>query len=201
MPGVTIKETIQGKQPAAEILELFPLQGEWTEEDYFRLPETNRLIELSEGRITILDMPTISHQKILEKLYKAMDAYVENNSLGEVHIAPLPVRLWKDKIREPDIVFYSKIHLDRISDEYMGVPDLAVEIVSKNTEQTDRTEKYYEYAKAGVAEYWIVDPTKQTLEVYALEQKSFVLYGFWSSSEIAKSRLLSGFKVAVGSIM
>jgi len=41
-----------------EVAELFPRQGEWTEEDYLSLPETNRLVELSDGKLVVLPMPT-----------------------------------------------------------------------------------------------------------------------------------------------
>lgn len=48
-----------------------------------------------------------------------------------------------------------------------GAPDLVVEIISPSNSYTDRYEKKDAYQKAGVAEYWIVDPANQTLEVYS----------------------------------
>jgi hypothetical protein len=43
--------------PAWEIPEFFPAQGDWSEHDYFAL-KTNRLIELSDGRVEVLPAPT-----------------------------------------------------------------------------------------------------------------------------------------------
>jgi len=189
------------KQLTVEILELFPHQGEWTEADYFNLPDTNHFIELSEGRLVVLDMPTYSHQKAVVKLFKAMDAFVEENALGEVLIAPLPVRLWHGKIREPDIVFMAASHEDRITEDYWGVPDLVVEVISRSTAQTDRSEKFVEYAQAGVSEYWLVDIAKGTIEVFTLERGAYILLGRWGPGEIAHSGLLTGFEVAVEAVV
>ena len=56
-------------QPTTEIVSLFPKQGEWTEAEYHRLPEANRIIELSDGRLIITPMPTTQHQLILGNLF------------------------------------------------------------------------------------------------------------------------------------
>lgn len=49
----------------APVAELFPSQGQWTEEDYFSLPDTNRYLELSEGRLIMPPHPTYGHQTVL----------------------------------------------------------------------------------------------------------------------------------------
>jgi Uma2 family endonuclease len=82
------------KQKTLEILDLFPEQGDWTEEDYFKLPETNRIVELSRGRLIITPAPSEQHQKISGKLYLLIGNYALYNNLGEVRYSPLDVRLW-----------------------------------------------------------------------------------------------------------
>ncbi len=183
-----------------ELLSLFPRQGEWTESAYFSLPETNRIIELSKGRLIITPAPTTQHQDISGKLHLLIGNFVLSNNLGKVCYSPLDVRLWPGTIREPDIVFMSKEHKDRITKKYWGVPDLAVEILSESTEYQDRTEKFDEYAKAGILEYWIIDPDKKVIEVFTLVEEAYVLFGKWKSGEIAHSKLLDGFQVSVDSI-
>ena len=188
-------------QPTKEIVSLFPKQGEWTEEDYYRLPETNRIIELSEGKLIMTPAPTTQHQLILGDLFLLIGNYVLSNNLGKIVTSPVEVRLWKGKIRQPDIAFMSSEHLDRITKQDFGVPDLAVEMLSKSTAETDRKDKLHEYEKAGVSEYWIVDPDAKTIEIYALENKAYILLGKWGIGEIASSKLLDGFKVSVDEIM
>src|SRR6266852_6254861 len=90
-------------EPAWEVAYLFPAQGSWTEGEYLDLPG-NRLVELSDGFLEVLPMPTMSHQKIVLALYRALLAFVGVDGLGTVLVAALRVRLWKGKIREPDVV-------------------------------------------------------------------------------------------------
>jgi Uma2 family endonuclease len=147
--------------------ELFPAPGEWTEADYFPLSERGRLVELSNGQVEVIELPTNFHQLLLLRLSFALHAFVSASRLGHVRFAPLPVRLWPGKVREPDLIYMSAAHADRIG-RYWGAPDLAVEILSKGTEHKDRETKRGEYAKAGIAEYWIVDPEDKKVELLRL---------------------------------
>jgi len=194
-------ETSTVGQPTIEIVSLFPKQGKWTEEDYFKLPETNRIIELSEGRLIITPAPTTQHQIIIGNLYFVIKGYIRAKKLGEVVMSPTDVRLWKGNIRQPDIVYMSIEHIGRITKQYFGVPDLVVEMLSESTVKNDKEDKFYEYEKAGIPEYWIVDPFNQTIEVFALENGTYVAFGKWGIGEIAKSKLLDGFEVSVDEIM
>jgi len=184
----------------APVAELYPPQGEWTEADYFSLPDTNRIVELSEGRLIMAPHPTRSHQVAVEELYLRLRSYTEEHDLGEVHIAPLPVRLWPGKIREPDIFFIAEEHADRIGEKVCGVPDLIVEVLSPGTRREDRSVKFYEYARAGVREYWLVDPHEKTIEVYALREGAYEPTEKFRSGEVARSELLAGLEVEVDEI-
>ena len=181
--------------PTWEVAELWPPQGQWTESDYFSLPDTNRILELSEGRLVMPPLPTFEHQRIVLDLAVRLRAFAEGEGLGVVAISPLPVRLWPGKIREPDIMFFSEEHRDRIGEKVCGVPDLVVEVTSESTERTDREEKLREYEKAGVGEYWIVDPEARVVEVYVLREGKYELSGRWGEGEKAKSEILRGFEV------
>ena len=185
---------------ALEVAELYPPQGQWTEADYFALPDTNRRVELSEGRLIMPPLPTYAHQFTLFELSIILREFVKEHDLGTVCIAALPVRLWPGKIREPDIFYVSKEHADRIGEQYCGPPDLAVEITSPSTRLTDRRDKFIEYAQAGVQEYWLVDPEERTVEVFALQEGAYKLLGKWGPGDAARSALLAGFEVAVDKI-
>ncbi len=193
-----LKRSRRGK--SAPVAELYPPQGQWTEEDYFSLPDTNRLVELSEGALVMPPHPTYSHQTALQNLFLQLEMFVKQKQLGVVRLAPLPVRLWPGKIREPDIFFISKEHRDRIAEQACGVPDLVVEVTSPSTRRVDRGEKLFEYAKAGVGEYWLIDPEEQTIEVYVLRERAYELVDRFDSGETARSQVLAGFKVPVGEV-
>jgi Uma2 family endonuclease len=138
---------------AAEVAELYPPQGQWTEVDYFALPDTNRHLELSEGALFMPPHSTRRHQAAVEEIYVRLRTFVHERDIGEVHLAPLPVRLWPGKIREPDVLFMAHEHHERISEQVFGPPDLVMEVTSPSTRHTDRMEKSVEYAHAGIPEY------------------------------------------------
>src|SRR5438552_17780855 len=90
------------RQPTWDMVDLFPRQGDWTEDDYLELEATigNRMIELADGRLEILPMPTPRHQRIVKFLLRRVDDFVAPVELGEVMMAPMPVRVLPGRIRE-----------------------------------------------------------------------------------------------------
>ena len=178
-----------------EIAELWPPQKEWTEENYFGLPDTNRFLELSEGELIMPPHPTPTHQRTVLRLATDFQSFLQAHDLGILYIAPLPVRLWTGKIREPDILFFTHAHADRIGEQACGPPDLAVEVISPTTEHTDRGEKFAEYARAGIFEYWLVDPNARAIEVYALRGSAYQLLAKAGPGEKVYSQLLEGFEI------
>jgi len=180
-----------------EVAQLWPPRGQWTEADFFALPETNRFIELSRGELVMPPHPTHTHQLIVFELATRMRAFVQKQDLGLVQIGPLPVRLWPGKIREPDILFVANEHSDRIAEQAYGPPDLTVEVLSPSTRRTDRLEKMVEYARAGVREYWIMDPHGRTVEVFILREGAYELLGKREEGEEARSEVLAGFEASL----
>lgn len=182
--------------PAQAVAELWPPQGQWTETDYFKLPESSRVVELTDGEIVIMPPPSFRHQQISARLFTALQRFVAAELLGDVVYAPVAVRLWPGKIREPDILYYASEHRDRIGETVSGPPDLAVEVISPATRRTDRHDKFYEYAQAGIAEYWLVDPEAETTEVFALDDGVYTLLVKAGPGALAYSKILAGFQIA-----
>ncbi|HYM11137.1 MAG TPA: Uma2 family endonuclease, partial [Bryobacterales bacterium] len=54
-------------------------------------------------------------------------------------------------------------------------PELVIEILSTRRGNVERTEKLDDYARAGIGEYWIVNPFDRAIEVYELRQGEYVL--------------------------
>ena len=139
------------RKPSWEIVELFPLQGEWEEEDYLALERNsdNRMMELNDGFLEFLPMPVPRHQRIVRYAVRRLEDHVAKNEAGEVLSAPCPVRLWKKQMREPDIFF---VKSDRIKDPDRPPEgaDLAIEVPSPGKENRDRDLKTKRrvYAKA-----------------------------------------------------
>jgi Uma2 family endonuclease len=185
-------------EPAWEVAYLFPTQGTWTEADYLDLPG-NRLVELSDGFLEVLPMPTTSHQMIVAFLFRTLVAFVESKALGTVLFAALRVRLWEGKFREPDVVFMLARHADRIGEEYWEGADLVMEVVSGDAKDRERDlkVKVVEYARARISEYWIIDPQEAEITVLRLKGRKYVVHGRFGRGSRAQSALLKGFEVDV----
>src|SRR6266851_3148157 len=185
-------------EPAWEIAELFPLQGSWSEEEYLEL-DTNRIVEFSDGSIEVPSMPTTSHQLMVAFLHGLLLAYVSRRKLLTVLFAALRIRLRPGKVREPDVVFMLKKHIQRMGEEFWEGADLVMEVVSgtKKDRRLDLVIKRKEYARAGIPEYWIIDPRDERIIVLRLEEKRYAVHGIFRKGKAATSHLLPGFSVDV----
>lgn len=183
-------------EPAWEVALFFPQQGGWTEADYFAL-DGGPLVEFDNGCIEVLDLPTKEHQRIVQYLLFLLASHIRERNLGEVFVAPLPIRLWPRKYREPDVVYLA--HGRSETDGYSDGADLVVEVVSAGAEnrRRDQVVKADEYAKAGIREYWIVDPQEKQITVLVLSGDRYVELGSFSETGTAISKLLPDFTVAV----
>ena len=189
-------------EPVWEIAKLYPMQGHWDESDYLAL-ETNHPIEFSNGVLEFLPRPTPKHQFVLDYLYERLKLFVRNHNLGTPLFASLRVRLWPGKYREPDILFVLKQNYWRFGEKYCDGADLVVEVVSGSGSDRERdlVKKRREYAEAGIAEYWIVDPSEETITVLALEEGAYREHGIFPRGKSATSRLLTGFAVEVSPVL
>jgi Uma2 family endonuclease len=202
--GVQVAEALAAHrgEPVWEIAQLYPPQGEWHESEYLAL-NTNRLIDFDHGYLEFLPMPTISHQLIVAYLYELLRVYVLQRQSGKVLFAPLRVRLWPKKYREPDIVFLSAERLEQLTGAYPEGADLVMEVMSGSDEDRERdlVTKREEYALAGIAEYWIVDPEQSQIIVLRLDEEHYTVHGEFGAGQQATSALLDGFSVAVDGVL
>jgi Uma2 family endonuclease len=199
--SITGERTATGTQPAdMAILELLPAQGEWSETAYLWLSgQTNRLVELVDGRIEVLPMPTKRHQAICRYLFLALLGLMQRIG-GDVFFAPLRLRVGPRKFREPDLLLVRSADDPRARDEYWEGADLVVEIVSPDAPNRDYIDKRADYAEAGVLEYWIVDPQNETITVLQLIDDAYVEHGVFGSGTTASSALFADFQVAVDAV-
>lgn len=142
----------------------------YTTDYIYNLPEGQRA-ELIDGQIYDMAPPSRIHQQLVSGLhYKIRDYIEKNHGSCEVYPAPFAVFLNADDRNyvEPDIsVICDK---DKLDDKGCnGAPDWIIEIVSPSTQRVDYGVKLFKYRAAGVREYWIVNPMKQTVQVYSFE--------------------------------
>ena len=144
----------------------------YTEEDYYKLPENVRA-ELIDGQFYYMSAPSRIHQEILGFLFKKIANYIDQRKGDcKVYPAPFAVKLFEDDskiIVEPDISVICDPN--KLTDRgCTGAPDWIIEIVSPGNSGHDYVYKLNLYVKAGVKEYWIVDPRNKKIFIYDLTQ-------------------------------
>ncbi len=163
-------------------------QGCWLDGDYLWLTDRSRhLVELTDGYLEILPMPTRAQLRILAFLYSAFQAFLRPNG-GEALFAPLRLRIRRGKFREPDLLVLQDAQDARSGDRFWTGADVLVEVVSPDNPERDIVHKRRDYAEAAIAEYWIVDPRTESITVLKLEESGYVEDGEYERGERARSR-------------
>lgn len=159
-----------------------PQERFYTIDDIYHLPEGERA-ELIDGQIYDMAPPSRKHQRVVIELSTFINNFIKSNQgTCEVNIAPFAVFLTADDYNyvEPDI----SVICDRskLTDNgCSGAPDWIIEVVSPGSRRMDYYTKLIKYQKSGVREYWIVDPEKDRIVVYAMEKEDMQEYTFADS--------------------
>ena len=144
----------------------------YTIDDIYALPDGQRA-ELIDGQMYMMAPPNARHQDIIFSLSRKIADYIDiNKGSCKIYLAPYAVFLNADDKNyvEPDIsVICDKSKLE--DKGCNGAPDWIVEVISPSTQRMDYSIKLFKYRTAGVREYWIVNPLKQTVNVYDFEQE------------------------------
>ena len=154
----------------AEVLDGRPLPGvRMTETQFHDWCDEDIRAEWIKGEVYLLAPPNIPHIRLNLWLCGLLESIVQLDKSGYVLIEA-QVRLARLKERRnPDVVFVSRSRLQIIKQTYVdGAPDLIMEIVSPGSQARDWRYKYASYERAGVREYWVIDPQSEHVEAYAL---------------------------------
>lgn len=126
--------------------------------------------EWVDGEVVEMSNPSLRHQQLSRFLTSLLQFWAETKKIGEVIPAPFQIKFdFRPSGRQPDIMFVSNENLQRLEQQYLnGAADLIVEVVSGESLTRDTQEKFHEYEKAGVNEYWIIDYNRRTANFYEL---------------------------------
>ena len=183
----------------ALLCDVLPRQGCWSDEAYLWLTDhSRRRIEFTDGRIEELPVPTFTHQAVLLFLYHLFHDYLRPR--GVAMVSGLRMRIREGKFREPDLLMLRERSDPRNQDRYWLGADLVAEVVSPDDPDRDLVEKRADYAEAGIPEYWIVDPSDETIIVLTLERETYVEHGAYARGDEAASPLLDGFTADVSAV-
>ena len=159
--------------------------------------------EFINGEVVLHSPARNKHLSACDFLSRIMSVYASYKKLGVVRVEKAMVSLTRNDY-EPDICFFSNEKAQHFTPEQLlfPAPDLIVEILSKKTAKRDRGVKFEDYAAHDVAEYWIIDPTKEIVEQYALigDLKEYFPIATARYDDDLASRAVVGFDIPVAAI-
>lgn len=164
--------------------------------------------EVIDGQIyNMSPAPTTKHQAVQRELLTEFNLFLRGKTCS-VFGSPIDVCFSEEEDNdiknikewvEPDLVVVcdkNKIQENRI----VGVPDLVIEILSPSTSKRDKIIKYNRYQRAGVKEYWIVDPSNETIDVYVLGNSVFKHTGTYFKDDTLSIQLFEGFSIDLSNV-
>jgi len=162
-------------------------------EEFMERADEDTWAEWVDGEAVLMPPVTSEHQNLLGFLACLLSTFAEEHGMGKVFLSgymmktgpQLPGRL-------PDILFVAKEHRDRLQPDHLdGAADLVVEIISPESRARDRGDKFYEY-EGGVAEYWLLDPSRRQAEFYQLDPNGIYQLVPAGADGSYRSRVLDG---------
>ncbi len=177
------------------------LKGTYTYADYITW-QFDEMVELIKGKIIRMSpAPRMSHQRVSNQLSFGFNLFFQTNKCN-VFVAPFDVILQKttsaekvNTVVQPDIcVICDETKLQETG--CFGSPDLIIEILSPTTKKKDYNEKFNLYEENEVREYWLVDPSDKTAEIYVLENNEYELHQRISKdAPLFQSKIFDGLEI------
>ena len=175
----------------------------WTFEDYLLLPDDGKRYEILSGDLLEMPSPSGLHQLIVSRLVFLLSLWVSTRVPGLILTAPMDVVLENSAdVVQPDLLFIAEDQMQIFdsSGAVHGSPRLIIEVLSPSTARHDRSDKLIAYERAGVHEYWIVNPKAGTIEIYHLDGNEYQLAGEYIQDETPVSPVLGALEFSVSQL-
>jgi len=147
-------------------------------DEYLSLPEDGFSYELVDGVVCMSPSATPLHQKVALEIAFQLMSFLRGSPVGEAFTdVDVVIRRGsdgKDVVYQPDLVF---VKPEKIAPDYSrltGLPDVVVEVISTGRRRYDSETKRGDYERAGIGEYWLIDPYRKQLSFWRLEAGRYV---------------------------
>ena len=152
--------------------------------------------EVINGEVYSFSAPSLSHQDISGELFFRFKQYLRGKSCRV--FSTINVRLEDNVLFIPDLAVVCD--KDKLSEKgCSGAPDLIIEILSPSTSRHDKITKLKAYRKAGVKEYWIVNPEEQYIDVHILVNDMYTINRYDDEDSVPVN-ILFDFEISIKDI-
>lgn len=173
--------------------------GRMSYEQFLAWADEDTRAEWVEGEVILMSPASLDHQDLIGFLYRLISWYLERRPLGRVWVAPVQMKLsTRPSGREPDLVYVSAEHANRLRPTYIDGPaDLAIEIISPDSVERDLRDKVQEYERAGIPEYWAINPLGREARFYLLRPDGRYGVAAVDADDWYESTVLEGLRLRV----
>lgn len=159
-----------------------PQQRLLTADDLAKQPDNGTRYELVKGVLQKMPPAGFEHGIRAAEIGSKLNVYVKTHKLGYVCGAETGFKIAQnpDTVRAPDAAFVSQASIERqgiVSGYWEGAPDLAVEVISPGDTYAEVAEKVEEWLTAGCRMVWVINPRRETIEVYRPNADFTILRG------------------------
>lgn len=151
------------------------------------------------GTVVKMAPATFRHNLLIGYLYMLLNAYFELKPIGIVALSPFLQRLPEIRVtREPDLMVVLNDNLNEMTNTGMnGAADICIEVISPKSVLRDRGEKFEEYERGGVGEYWIFDYQRSEALFYRRNSEGIFARQTEDADDNYRTSLLPGLVINV----
>ena len=169
-----------------------PVRRLATYDDLLKVPDI-LVAEILDGELFASPRPASPHAQASSVLRGALDPFARRigglGGLGGWWILFEPELHFGADVLVPDLAGWRRERMPVLHNVayFELAPDWVCEVVSPSTARVDRVRKVPIYARQGVGHLWLVDPLQQTLEVFRLEGRHWVLVSTHGGAEAVRA--------------
>jgi Uma2 family endonuclease len=157
-------------------------------------------LELVDGAVAVYPSQTPRHSAIIVSLSYVIGKHISHNQLGHL-FGDVDTFFGLYDVRRPDLLYFSTARLHFVGKTALeGPPDLCVEIVSPSSLRIDRKDKFKQYAKGKVKNYWIVNPMEKTVEGFRLVAGKYRLAGSGKNDDVISLPPFKDLEIPLGKL-
>ncbi|MDR2608684.1 MAG: Uma2 family endonuclease [Treponema sp.] len=172
--------------------------------------ETDKRYEIINGEAYMMSAPSVNHQIVSGELFGQFWNFLKGKPC-QVFAAPFDVRLFPrddesdDTVVQPDLLVICDASKIADGKACRGAPDMVIEILSPSNTEIPLLRKFTKFLKAGVREYWIIDPETKNIQVHILERgddepPEHYISRVYSNAEALAVSILPGLRIGFKSI-